>query len=57
MIKNKNAKMLSFGVAIALGSGLGLALDNILLGIGFGIAIGTAFYAGTKNKSSKNKKF
>ena len=52
MTKNKNAKMLSFGVAIALGSGLGLVLDNILLGIGFGIAIGTAFYAGTKNKSS-----
>ena len=45
--------MLSFGVAIALGSGLGLALDNILLGIGFGVAIGTALYTsgyGTKKK-------
>ena len=53
MIKNKNAKMLSFGVAIALGSGLGLALDNILLGIGVGVAIGAALYTsgyGTKKK-------
>lgn len=45
--------MLLFGVEIALDSGLGLALDNILLGIGFSVAIGAALYTsdyGTKRK-------
>jgi len=43
--------MLSFGVAIALGSGLDLVLNNILLGIGFSVAISAALYTGTKKKS------
>ena len=40
---------------IAIGSGVGLALNNLVVGIGIGVAIGAAFGTSLKRKQESKK--